>query len=75
VLGTVSDDKPGFLAMVTQDLVSKGLHAGNILKQVAEITGGSGGGKADIAQAGGKDKSKIETALQAVKLIVEKACL
>jgi alanyl-tRNA synthetase len=73
VLGTVNDDKPGFLAMVTPDLIGRGLHAGEIVKQVAGVTGGSGGGKAEIAQAGGKDKSKINEALALVIKLVEKA--
>ncbi len=73
VLGSVYNDKPGFIAMVSPDLIDKGLHAGNIIKQVAEVTGGSGGGKAEIAQAGGKDKNKIEDALELVKEIIRKA--
>ncbi len=71
VLGTVYDDKPGFVAMVTSDLLNKGLHAGEIVKQVAAATGGGGGGKATIAQAGGKDKSKINEALALVKKLVK----
>jgi alanyl-tRNA synthetase len=72
VLGTVHDGTPGFVAMVTPDLVDKGLHAGDIVKQVAAITGGSGGGKATMAQAGGKDKNKIDEALGLVKRLVQK---
>ena len=72
VLGTIHDDKPGFVVMVTPDLVDRGLHAGEIVKQVAGVTGGSGGGKAEMAQAGGKDKNKIDEALKLVKTIVEK---
>jgi len=72
VLGTIYDGKPGFVAMVTPDLVSRGLHAGDIIKQVAEMTGGSGGGKANMAQAGGKDKNKIDEALKLVKQLVQK---
>ncbi|MCX6009151.1 MAG: DHHA1 domain-containing protein, partial [Chloroflexi bacterium] len=72
VLGTVHDGKPGFVAMVTPDLVNRGLHAGDIVKQVAAVTGGSGGGKADVAQAGGKDKSKLDEALELVKRLVQK---
>jgi alanyl-tRNA synthetase len=72
VLGTVHDGKPGFVAMVTPDLVNRGLHAGDIVKQVAAVTGGSGGGKADMAQAGGKDKSKLDEALELVKRLVQK---
>jgi alanyl-tRNA synthetase len=42
------------------------------VKQVAAVTGGSGGGKADMAQAGGKDKSKLDEALELVKRLVQK---
>jgi alanyl-tRNA synthetase len=70
VLATVSEDKPSFLAVVTQDLVGKGFNAGNIVREVAKVTGGSGGGKPTMAQAGGKDKTKIEEALQSVKKLV-----
>ncbi|MGA7678236.1 MAG: alanine--tRNA ligase, partial [Dehalococcoidia bacterium] len=72
VLGTVHDGKPGFVSMVTPDLANRGLHAGDIVKQVASVTGGSGGGKADMAQAGGKDKSKLDEALELVKRLVQK---
>ena len=72
VLGTIYNGKPGFVAMVTPDLVSKGFSAGDIVKQVAEVTGGSGGGKADMAQAGGKDKSKLDEALGIVKPLIQK---
>jgi alanyl-tRNA synthetase len=70
VLGTVFEDKPSFLAVVTQDLVGKGYNAGNIVREVAKVTGGSGGGKPTMAQAGGKDKNKIDEALQLVKNLV-----
>ncbi len=70
VLATVQDDKPAFLSAVTDDLVKKGYNAGNIVKKVAQVTGGSGGGKPNLAQAGGKDKSKIEEALALVKTLV-----
>jgi len=70
VLGTVYEDKPIFLAVVTPDLVAKGYNAGEIVKQVAKITGGSGGGKPSLAQAGGKDKAKLDKALRLVKSLV-----
>jgi alanyl-tRNA synthetase len=70
VLATISEDKPSFLAVVTQDLVAKGFNAGNIVREVAKVTGGSGGGKPTMAQAGGKDKTKIEEALQLVQKLV-----
>jgi len=70
VLGTVYEDKPIFLAVVTPDLVAKGYKAGDIIKQVAKVTGGGGGGKASFAQAGGKYKNKLDEALQLVKSLM-----
>jgi alanyl-tRNA synthetase len=70
VLATLYDGKPNFLAMVTPDLIAKGFHAGDIINQVAKVTGGGGGGKATMAQAGGKDAAKIDEALKSVKSIV-----
>jgi len=70
VLGTVYENRPAFLAAVTQDLVARGYDAGKIVKQVAKVTGGGGGGKATLAQAGGKDKSKLDEALRLVKSLI-----
>ncbi len=70
VLGTVYEDKPAFIATVTPDLVAKGYNAGEIVKQVAKVTGGSGGGKARLAQAGGKYQDKIDEALRLVKSLI-----
>ena len=70
VLGTIYEDKVSFLANVSTDLVAKGFNAGNIVREVAKVTGGSGGGKPTMAQAGGKDKTKIDEALQLVKKLV-----
>ena len=70
VIATVYSGKPSFLAMVTADLVAKGFHAGDIVDRVARVTGGGGGGKAAMAQAGGKDASKVGDALRLVKSIV-----
>ena len=70
VLGTVYEDKPVFLATVTPDLVAKGYNAGEIVKRVAEVTGGSGGGSTRMGQAGGKDKGKIDEALRSVKSLI-----
>lgn len=67
VLGAIYNDKPNFVAMVTSDLVAKGFHAGEIVKRVAKVTGGGGGGRAELGQAGGKDKTKIDEALRVVK--------
>ncbi len=70
VLGTVYEGKPVFLAAVTSDLVAKGYNAGEIVKQVAKVAGGSGGGKATLAQAGGKYKDKLDEALRLVKNLI-----
>ena len=66
VLGSVWQEKPIFLAAVTPDLVKKGYHAGNIVKRLSQIAGGGGGGKPNMAQGGGRDKSKLQQALDAV---------
>jgi len=70
VLGTVYNGKPAFLAAVTPDLVAKGYNAGDIIRQVVKVTGGGGGGKAQFAQAGGKDKKKLGEALRLVKTLI-----
>ncbi|MFC2019967.1 DHHA1 domain-containing protein, partial [Chloroflexota bacterium] len=70
VLGTVCDNKPLLLAAVTPDLVARGYNAGEIIRPVAKMTGGGGGGKPDLAQAGGKDKDKLDEALQLVKSLI-----
>lgn len=70
VLATVYDNNPSFLAMVTPDLVARGLHADDIIKQVARVTGGSGGGRAEMAQAGGKDATRLDEALNSVESII-----
>jgi alanyl-tRNA synthetase len=57
------------VAVVSEDL-QKRLHAGKIIKKVAEIVGGSGGGRPDFAQAGGKDSERLDESLQAVYNIV-----
>ena len=70
VLASVINDRPMFVAMATPDLVAKGLHSGNIVKQVAKVAGGGGGGSPEMAQAGGKDKSKVSAALEEVARLV-----
>jgi alanyl-tRNA synthetase len=73
VLAAVKDNQPILLATVTDDLVRRGLHAGNIVREVAGMVGGSGGGRPHLAQAGGKDAGKLAEALAAVPGLVEKA--
>ena len=72
VLGSVSDGRPALIAMVTKDLVDAGLHAGNIVKEAAQIMGGGGGGRPDMAQAGGRDPDKLDEALRATPELVRR---
>ncbi len=65
LLGAVIGDKLGFVASVTRDLVGRGYNAGSIVKEAARIAGGGGGGRPDMAQAGGRDVSKLDAALAA----------
>jgi alanyl-tRNA synthetase len=71
VLGTINDNRPTLIASVTPDLVAHGLHAGDLVKFVAQPLGGSGGGRPTLAQAGGKDASKLEEALAGVPTWVQ----
>jgi alanyl-tRNA synthetase len=71
VLAGMWDGKPNFLAMVTPDLINRGLNAGEIVKKVAQATGGSGGGRPQLGQGGGKDRGKLEEALRLVARLVE----
>ena len=59
VLGTRTEDKVLFLAMVAKALAGKGLHAGKIVQQAAKVCGGGGGGRPDMAQAGGRVPEKL----------------
>jgi alanyl-tRNA synthetase len=66
VLGAVQNDKVNIIAGVTKDLISQGYHAGKLIKEVASRCGGGGGGRPDLAQAGGKNPSQLDEALQFV---------
>lgn len=70
VLASLTDGKLMFLASATKNAVAKGVHAGNIIREVTKLAGGSGGGKPDMAQGGGKDASKTDEALAAVEALV-----
>ncbi len=74
VLGAVCDGKPSLLAMVTPDLVAKGFNAGQLVKEVAKVVGGGGGGRAELGQGSGNDASKLEEALSEVARLVERHC-
>ncbi len=70
VLAAVINDKPLFVAAATDDLVKRGVHAGNMVREVAKVVGGGGGGRPNMAQAGGKDAARIADALAVVDEVV-----
>ena len=70
VLGTPQDGKVALIVMVTEDLCSR-LPAGKIIKEIAPLVGGTGGGKAELAEAGGKDSAKLADALERSYAIIE----
>jgi alanyl-tRNA synthetase len=69
-LGAVINDKPSLLVAVTADLVARGFDAQKIVRASAPVMGGGGGGKSSLAQAGGKDPSKLQDALDEVVRVV-----
>ena len=69
-LAAVVDGSPILITMVTPDLVERGLHAGNIARDTAKVMGGGGGGRPEMAQAGGKQPEKVNEALQGVPALV-----
>ena len=74
VLGSVVDGKPIIVGAVSDDLVRRGLHAGDLVKRVAQVVQGGGGGKPHLAQAGGKDPEKLAEALDQVeRYVIEKS--
>lgn len=64
LVAMAKDDKVNFVCMVTKDVVKKGAHAGQIVKEAAQVAGGNGGGRPDMAQAGAKEPSKLAEALE-----------
>ncbi|MCI0681325.1 MAG: alanine--tRNA ligase [Gemmataceae bacterium] len=71
LIGWVNDDKVGLLAAATDDLVQKGVHAGKLVGEVAKLVGGGGGGRPNMAQAGGKEPGKLGEALVAGRKLAE----
>jgi alanyl-tRNA synthetase len=71
VLGSRADDKALLVAIVSKDL-TKRFNAGEIIRELAPVVGGSGGGRADMAQAGGPDKEKVSEAIQQAYSIITK---
>ncbi|HAK60699.1 MAG TPA: alanine--tRNA ligase [Nitrospiraceae bacterium] len=70
-IGTVKDDKVNLIVMVTKDL-TKRFHAGQIIKELSALLGGSGGGKPDLAQSGGKDPGKLDEALKRLYTVIKR---
>lgn len=72
VFGKADTDKANLIATATKDIVKKGFHAGQLIKQIAKTVGGGGGGRPDMAQAGGKKPAALDQALaQAENIIAE----
>ncbi|MBM3208034.1 MAG: alanine--tRNA ligase [Chlamydiae bacterium] len=74
VLGTRSEDKCQLYVRVASEAVEKGIHAGNIIKEIASFIGGKGGGKAETAQAGGTLYQGLEEAFTKAKEIIRSKC-
>ncbi|MCJ7717017.1 MAG: alanine--tRNA ligase-related protein, partial [Anaerolineales bacterium] len=72
VLGAVIDGSPRIIAAVTEDLVKKGIKAGDLVQFVAKQVGGGGGGRPTLAEAGGKDPEKLQGALESVSGWIQK---
>ena len=72
-LGALSEGSPILVTMVTPDLVERGLNAGNIARDAAKLMGGGGGGRPEMAQAGGRQPEKLDEALAAVPNLVRAA--
>ena len=71
VLGAVAD-KPMLVVVVTDTLIEAGIKAGDLAKQIGSIMGGGGGGRPNLATAGGKDQKSLETAMEKAKDIILK---
>jgi alanyl-tRNA synthetase len=72
VLGWAEEGKVQLMAAATDDLVKKGVHAGNLIKAIAPVVGGKGGGRPNMAQAGGKDVDKLAEAMEQAKELARK---
>ena len=71
VLGSRDQGSVLLVAAATKDVISKGIHAGNLIREVAKLVGGGGGGRPDMAQAGGKNPEALPGALETVYQIVD----
>lgn len=70
VAGSNNAGTPQLMVAVTDDLTKQGLHAGNIIREMAKVVGGGGGGRPNMAQAGGKDASKLPEALEKARILI-----
>ena len=70
VLASGYNNRVNLIAAATKDVVANGIHSGNLIREIAKEVGGGGGGRPDMAQAGGKDISNIATALSKVADII-----
>ena len=73
VLSAVINGSPLLVAMVTPDLVDRGVHAGNVVRDAAKVMGGGGGGRPEMAQAGGRQVEKLDEALGEVPELVRRS--
>ena len=71
MLASAADGKVNLVAMATDDAMAKGAHAGNLIKGIAALVGGGGGGRPNMAQAGGKNPAGIDDALKEAKSVLE----
>lgn len=71
ILANVADGKINFVVTATKDVIEKGIHCGNIVKEISSIAGGKGGGRPNMAQAGAPDVLKVDDALNAASKVVK----
>ncbi len=72
VYGAVIDEKPAFVAVASEGAIARGLTADALIREIARVAGGGGGGRPDMATGGGKDPAKLAHALKQVPDIVRK---
>ncbi|GAA3650877.1 alanine--tRNA ligase [Asaccharospora irregularis] len=71
VLANIADDKVNFVVTATKDVIEKGVHSGNIVREVAKVAGGKGGGRPNMAQAGSTEISKVDQALDFASEVIK----
>jgi alanyl-tRNA synthetase len=69
-LGSAFEGKAGFVVCVSDDWVKRGIHAGKVVKAIAAVAGGNGGGQPAQARAGGRDPARIPEAMTKAKEVV-----